>query len=121
LARAAAFTRTSGPTSYPPTLNYTATINYSGLANLTVASGSVGTYAYQVNNTGGANSVSIQAGSSSDTVTVGDKSDNLAYIGTLNVQGNGNTKVLVDESGNELPVVYPGFVPFLPSTYVSVL
>jgi photosystem II stability/assembly factor-like uncharacterized protein len=120
LTRAAAFHRASGPTSYPPTFNFSATINYSRLANLTVESGSVGPYTYQVNNTGGATSVSIQAGSPSDTVTVGDNSDNLAYIvGTLNVQGNGNTKVLVDDSGNKVPVVYPGLIPFLPSTYVT--
>jgi hypothetical protein len=89
-----------GPPTSPPVEVFGETINYSGLANLTVASGVFGTYGYQVNSTAGASSVTIKAGSAFDAITVGDGSHNLAAIGALNVQGNGATIVRVDDSGN---------------------
>jgi hypothetical protein len=101
LTRTAVLNLVSGPSPFP-SFTFTATIHYSGLANLTVAGGPVGTYAYQINSTPGANSVNIKAAASSDSVTVGDASHNLAAVATLNLQGNGNTTVRVDDSGNLL-------------------
>jgi parallel beta-helix repeat protein len=105
LTRSATLVKVAGPPSDPPIRTFSSTINYTGLAGLTVAGGQVGAYTYQVNSTAGANSVTINAASPADSVTVGDASDNLSTIGTLTVQGNGNTTLKVDDSGNLLTVI----------------
>jgi hypothetical protein len=54
----------------------------------------------------------------SDTVHVGDGSDNLAEIGSVTVQGNGNTTLEVDDRGTYAPptsVVLPGFLSYVPT------
>jgi hypothetical protein len=112
LTRLATLIQIAGPLTNPPVEVFGATITYSGLANLTVAGGPLGTYGYQVNSTAGASSVTIKAAAALDAVTVGDASHNLAAIGTLNVQGNGATIVRVDDSGNlPLPVSFSVYFP----------
>jgi hypothetical protein len=114
LTRIATLIQVAGPPTDPRIQVFRATINYSGLTNLAVTGGPVGLYSYQVNSTAGANSVTIKAASALDEVTLGDASHNLAFIGILNVQGNGNTTVRVDDSDNVL-------LPFISSIYAPIL
>jgi hypothetical protein len=119
LTRSVALFWAGGQPTDPQILGpFNATINYSGLAGLTIAGGPAGNYSYQVNSTAGANSVSIKAASMFDAVSVGDASHNLAAVGTVNVQGNGHTTVKVDDSGN-LVVPYGSSV-YLPNTQYTV-
>jgi hypothetical protein len=104
LTRSTLLVKLAGPPFDPPVLSLSSTINYSGLAGLTITGGPLGAYGYQVNSTAGANSITIDAASSADSVTVGDPSHPLTTLNVLTVHGNGNTTLTVDDSGN-LPSV----------------
>jgi hypothetical protein len=76
------------------------TVQYGGLAGLTLYGGSVGPYTYQIDSTAGTNSFVVNAASSADIVTVGEASANLLNVTNLTINGNGNTAVTVDDRGN---------------------
>jgi hypothetical protein len=69
---------------------------YSGLSGLTIDGGPVGTYLYQIDSTGGAAGVTVNAGGQ-DLVIVGDAQHNLKDVASVRVNGNGSTTLAVDD------------------------
>jgi hypothetical protein len=103
-------TLTAGALSPTPGSRGPAAIGYGpGVASLQVRAGG-GKNAFHVLGTGPAST--IDAGTGSDVITVGDAGHNLMAVGNLTVVGNGKTALTVDDRGN-LPAqaASPQYVP----------
>jgi hypothetical protein len=100
LARTEDLAQVAGLSTDPSKQRLGSTINYSGLSLLTITGGFRGVNTYQVNTTAGMTALQITAQSASDNVTIGDAADNAGFVAYLDVEGNGNTTLRVDDRGN---------------------
>ncbi len=105
LAQYGALTRTALalvtlPQVGPTELAFNSAIKYQRLGALTIDGGPSGSYAYQIDSTGGTRGLTVNAESSGDAVTAGDAQNNLLNVVALNVNGNGHTTLTVDDRGN---------------------
>jgi hypothetical protein len=89
-----------------------AAINYGhGVSTLVVHAGN-GANTFHVLATGPA--TTLDAGSGTSAVTVGDAGHNLLFVGALTVNGNGKTALTMDDRGNgPAPTGFPGYSPVL--------
>jgi hypothetical protein len=86
------------------TVSSFSSIAFGGLAGLTINGGPVGASSYQVNGTGGAGPVTINATGPQDAVTVGDPNTQIDAVTNLSVNGNGKTTLTVDDRGNQTAI-----------------
>jgi hypothetical protein len=103
-------TVTAGALGATPGTRGPATISYGrGVTGLTIHAGS-GANAFHVLGTGPA--TTVDAGTGSDAVTLGDAGHNLMAVRGLTVNGNGKTVLTVDDRGNRpAPAGSPPYVP----------
>src|SRR5262249_46992062 len=81
--------------------------------------GSGGVSTYQISNTLGISSVTVNA-NGADIVNVGDPKSNLCNLTNLTVNGNGQTVVNIDDRGNgTIPTGYTSYTPLVTQYFLS--